>query len=222
MEYYPIYLNIKKRKCVVVGGGKVGERKVLTLLECGTKVTVISPEITPKLTELAENGCIGWIRRPYKASDIEDAFIIFCATDDESLNREIHRDAGKLSRLCNIADQPEACDFIVPSIIHRGDLVLTISTSGKSPAYAKKLKQSLEAQFGQEHADFLRLMGAIREKILSENRTSKNNKALFEQLTDAGIIDLIRKNDYRGINSALLKILGRGYDFKALMNTGDD
>jgi precorrin-2 dehydrogenase/sirohydrochlorin ferrochelatase len=222
MNYYPIYLDIKNQKCIVVGGGKVGERKVLTLLDCGAKVTVISPEMTPELTKLAENGHIEWIPRPYRPSDIEDALLIFGATDDAVLNRRIHADAGRLSKLCNIADQPEACNFIVPSIIHRGDLVLTVSTSGKSPAYAKKLKQSLESQFGQEHTDFLRLMGAVRKKILSEKRASEDNKAIFEQLMDANIVDLMRKNDYPGINSALRKILGRGYDFNTLMNTGDD
>lgn len=222
MQYYPIYLDIKNRNCLVVGGGSVGTRKVLTLLNCGGRVTVISPKLTEKLRTLAEKGKIHWISRPYSSSDMRDAFLVIGATDDEDLNRQLHLDAEKSNKLCNIADQPESCNFILPSIVNRGDLVVTISTSGKSPAYAKKLRKTLENDFGEEHAVFLKMMGAIRKKILSEDHEPEFHKPIFEKLVDSGIIELIRENNHSRINEILSEIVGEKFDFNALVNVNDE
>ena len=221
MEYYPINLDIKNRKCLVVGGGAVGTRKVITLLKCGARVTVVSPELTDKLHKLATTGTIKWTSRPYTTSDLTDAFIVIGATDDNTLNQRIHLDAEKHHKLCNIADQPESCNFILPSIVSRGDLVITVSTNGKSPAYAKKLRQSLENRFGEENAVFLQLMGAIRERILSQNSLCKDHKPIFEKLVNSDILELIKDNNIRRINEQLAEILGNGYDFKTLLQAGD-
>ena len=187
MKYYPVNLDIKKRKCLVVGGGQVGTRKVMTLLECGASVTVISPELTKTLKDLSDNGAIEWISRPYSTPDLIDAFLVIGATDDTALHRRIHEDAQTYEKLCNIADQPESCNFILPSVVNRGDLVMTVSTSGKSPAYAKKLRQSLESSFGEEHRIFLRLMGAVRKRILEQNNNTEDHSPIFEKLVNAGL-----------------------------------
>ncbi len=178
MKYYPVNLDVKNRKCLIVGGGRVGTRKVITLLDCGAIIIVVSPVASEKLLELADNSMITMKKRPYQASDLDGMFLVFGTTDDEELNRQISADAEKLNMLCNIADRPNVCNFILPSIVNRGDLVISISTSGKSPAFAKKLRKELEKQFDVEYTEFLRLMGAIREKLLSEN-TSRKRTNIF-------------------------------------------
>ncbi|MFV9644877.1 MAG: precorrin-2 dehydrogenase/sirohydrochlorin ferrochelatase family protein [Desulfobacterales bacterium] len=219
MRYYPVNLDILNRKCLVVGGGSVGTRKVLTLLDCGAIVTVVSPDAAEKLLELAGNGSIRWEKRSYLASDLDTMFLVIGATDDEELNRQISADAEKLNMLCNIADRPEVCNFILPAIVNRGDLVISISTSGKSPAFAKKLRKQLEKQFGVEYAEFLRLMGAIREKLLSEKHEPEAHKHLFEQLIKSDLVEMIKNNRKEDINSLLFDILGQGYEFESLMKT---
>ncbi len=217
MKYYPAYLDVSRRNCIVVGGGCVAARKVETLLECGAAVTVISPELTERLSELFKKKRISWKNRPFAASDLTGAFLVIGATNDKNLNRQIHADAKKSGALCNIADHPELCDFILPSLVKKGDLVIAVSTTGKSPAYAKKLKKCLESRLGEEHALFLKLMGAIREKFLRDRQTSHLNKPVFKKLVDAGLVEMIRDNDEKAINETLNKILGTGYDYKSLI-----
>jgi len=217
MKYYPIHLDIKNRNCLVVGGGAVGTRKVNSLLECGAGVTVVSPNPTSQLTELASEGAITLTRRAYRSADLDGAFLVIGATDDKSLNQQISNDAARTLTLCNIADRPEVCNFILPSIIQRGDLVITISTSGKSPALAKQLRQKLGTQFGKEYAEFLLLMGAIRKKLLSRAHEPEAHKTLFNQLIDSDLIQLMQAGKTEEINSLLYKILGEGYKIEALL-----
>lgn len=216
MRYYPVNLDIQNRKCLVVGGGSVGTRKVMTLLECGAVVTVVSSDVAEELLELAEKKMIELKRRPYESSDIDGMFLVIGATDNEELNRQINKDAEHQNKLCNIADRPEACNFILPSIVNRGNLVIAISTSGKSPAFAKKMRQDLEKEFGEEYDEFLQLMGAIRKKALSEKHEPEAHKHLFEQLINRGLVDMVRNNDEERINSLLLEIFGEGYRFEEL------
>jgi precorrin-2 dehydrogenase/sirohydrochlorin ferrochelatase len=217
MRYYPVCLDLRNRNCLVVGGGSVGTRKVATLLDCGAKVTVVSPEATPRLTFLADNHSILWIRRSFKSSDLDRIFLVIGATNDESLNLQISHEAEKNNILCNIADHPAACNFILPSVISRGDLCIAVSTSGKSPAYAKKLRHDLEDKFGSEHADFLHLMGALRKLLLEQEHTPEEHKPIFEKLIHSNIIALIKDRDEEGIDALLNDILGPGYKYDALM-----
>lgn len=221
MRYYPVHLDIRNRNCLVVGGGSVGTRKVLTLLDCGADVTVISPVVTRRLRNYAASGLIKLKERSYQSGDLAGIFLVIGATDDERLNRQISRDADHVNALCNIADRPEVCNFILPSIVRRDDLVLTISTSGKSPALAKKLRKTLEKQFGEEYGVFLKLMGAIRKKLLSQSHEPEEHKHLFEQLIAANLIEMIRERKTDGIDSRLFEILGSGYCYDELMKTSD-
>lgn len=217
MEYYPVNLDIKKRKCLVVGGGRVGTRKVLTLLDCGARVTVVSPDATAKLIELANTGAITLEKRQYRETDLDGIFLVIGTTDDEELNHQISIAAEKHNMLCNIADRPKVCNFILPSIVNRGDLTISISTSGKSPALAKKLRMELEEQFGNEYAELLRLMGAIREKLLKQKHEPEAHKHLFEQLISRNLVDMIRDTRKKEIDSLLCEVLGEGFRFDDLM-----
>lgn len=220
MRYYPVNLDIQNRKCLVVGGGAVGTRKVAMLVICGAIVTVISPEFTDKLNNLANNESIILKKRRYQTSDIDGMFLVIGATNDEQLNRNIYADAQRVDKLCNIADCPSVCNFILPSIVNRGDLIIAISTSGKSPAFARQLRKHLEKEFGEEYATLLYLMGNIRKKLLSKKHEPEEHKYIFEQLLANGLVEMIKNHQEENINLTLLKILGKGYEFKSLMKQG--
>jgi precorrin-2 dehydrogenase / sirohydrochlorin ferrochelatase len=218
MRYYPVQLDIRGRGCLVVGGGAVGTRKVQTLLACGARVTVVSPAATATLAQMAAQGRIVLKGREYVAEDLEGMFLVIGATDDEALNRRIHADAEARRVLCNIADRPESCNFILPSILKRGDLIITVSTSGRSPAFAKNLRHRLEMQFGEEYGAFLDLMGAIRERLLARQHAPEAHKHLFETLIDSSLLELIRTGRRDEINALLERVLGPGFRVEELIN----
>jgi len=217
MKYYPGNLDIRNRKCLVVGGGAVGTRKVMTLLDCGAKVTVVSTDVAEKLQELSDSDIIKLEKRPFQISDLDEMFLVIGATDNQEINKEIHSEAERLGILCNIADRPEDCNFILPAIVNRGDLIIAISTSGKSPAFAKKMRKDLEKEFGTEYAEFLKLMGEIRNKLLSKDHEPEAHKHLFEQLIKRDLVKMIKDRDIAAVNSLLFEILGEGYIFDELM-----
>ncbi len=218
MKYYPVCLDIQNRNCLVVGGGSVGTRKVITLLSCGAKVTVVSPAASAHLRKLANNGSVMMKNRPFQFSDLAGMFLVCSATNNQELNRQIHAKAEDLGMLCNVADRPEVCNFILPSIVNRGDLIIAISTSGQSPAFAKKLRQDFAKVFGNEYAEFLKLMGAVRQKLLSRDHRPEAHKHLFEQLINGGLVDMIKAHQYEDIDALLLETFGKGYEFESLMN----
>ncbi|KPJ77663.1 MAG: siroheme synthase [Deltaproteobacteria bacterium SG8_13] len=219
MTYYPVNLNIHNRKCLVVGGGSVGTRKAASLLECGAAVTVVGSTISEKLRTLAGTRRLIIESRAYRPSDLDGMYLVIGATNDRSLNQRISRDADHRGILCNIADQPERCTFILPSVIRRGDLVISISTSGRSPALSKKLRKELEKQFGEEYAEFLKLMGAIRHQLLSRSQAPATHREMFEELIGGGLLDLVRDSRTEDIDRLLQRVLGTTYRYADLMKT---
>jgi precorrin-2 dehydrogenase/sirohydrochlorin ferrochelatase len=191
---YPIYLDLQDKKCVVVGGGDVAQRKVLLLLQCGAKVVVVSPEATEKMAELAEESQITWYAREFEPGDLNGAFLVYAATDKPSVNSSVSKwgqDYG--ISLVNVVDTPAECTFITPSIVARSDLIISISTSGKSPALAKKIRQQLEKQYGPEYAAFLNILGEARKVAMNIIPTQKQRQQLFEKLIDdSEVFDLIK------------------------------
>ncbi len=219
MRYYPAYLDIQGRRCLVVGGGQVGTRKVGTLLQCGAKVTVISHEATSELRSMAAQGRVNLQLRDYRSDDLDQMFLVIGATDDQDLNRRIHRDAEAAQRLCNIADQPELCNFVLPSIINQGNLSIAISTAGKSPAFAKFLRRQLQGQFGPEYGRMLDLMGAVRSRLLAEEHAPEQHKPLFEKLIRGGLLEMIKGNNHEQINALLESVLGPDFKYETLMES---
>lgn len=222
MKYYPVCLDVNHQPVLVVGGGDVGTRKVLTLLECGASVTLVSPDATPKLKRLSDTREIEWKPRKYRDSDLIGVFLVIGAASDESVNQRISNRALQLNLLCNIADRPEACNFILPSIVNRGDLIIAISTSGASPAYAKQLRKEFEHQFGDEYAEFLTLMGAVRQKLLSTAHAPETHKPLFESLVQNNLIDRIRSKDLHAVDALLVKTFGRGFEYDTIMKQAQE
>ncbi|MEJ2155046.1 MAG: bifunctional precorrin-2 dehydrogenase/sirohydrochlorin ferrochelatase [Desulfobacteraceae bacterium] len=219
MRYYPAYLDIQGRRCLVVGGGQVGTRKVGTLLQCGAEVTVISHEATSELRSMAAQGRIDLQLRDYRSDDLDHMFLVIGATDDQELNQRIHRDAAAAQRLCNIADQPELCNFVLPSIINQGNLSIAISTAGKSPAFAKFLRRQLQGQFGPEYGRMLDLMGAVRSRLLAEEHAPEQHKPLFEKLIRGGLLEMIKGNNHEQIDALLESVLGPDFKYETLMES---
>jgi len=220
MTYYPILLHLVDQRCVVVGGGEVATRKVEGLLACKARVTVVSPEVIARLRRSIEEGAVSWIDRPYDSESLRGARLVIGATNDEAVNRRIFEDCRALGIWCNIADRPECCDFILPSVIRRGDLIVAVSTSGKSPAFAKTLRRQLEEMFGSEYAVFLDLMGRIRKRLLAEEHAPEAHKHLFETLIAGGLLEAIRVSDERRIDALLERTLGSEFRFQELMEQG--
>jgi len=217
MRYYPVNLDIVGRTCLVVGGGTVATRKVDRLLECGARVVVVAPQCTPALEQQASAGRLLLHRRGYRSSDLKGMFLVIGATDDETLNQRIHRDAEARHMLCNIADRPRVCNFILPAVFSRGDLVLAISTAGKSPALAKKLRRELAGSFGPEYGPLLDLMGCIRSKLLAREHAPEEHKPLFETLLERNLLALVAKRDVQAIDALLAEVLGPGFSWAKLM-----
>lgn len=216
-RYYPVNLDIRGRRCLVVGGGGVGSRKVTGLLSCGACVTLVSPVISESVRQQVEAGSVEWRDRDYQTADLDGMFLVIGATDKPDLNRRIHSDALARNMLCNIADRPEVCNFILPAVIRRGDLVIAVSTSGQSPAFARKLRKDLETRFGPEYADFLNLMGTIRKRLLKEEHAPEAHKPLFEALINQDLLSMIAKNDIAAIDHALMDVLGPGFHYNDLI-----
>ena len=217
MRYYPVNLDVQNRDCLVVGGGGVGERKVKTLLECGARVTVVTTLATERLQAIASEGHIDLKTRGYEPSDLEGKFLVIGATDSEEINEKISEDAARRGLLCNIADRPAACSFVLPAIVRQGDLVIAISTSNKSPAVARRIRQTLEKEFGPEYAVLLNLMGVIRQKLLAEAESPEAHKRMFERLLDEGLLEMIRDNRIKDVDSLLNDVLGKAYGWNELM-----
>ena len=221
MKYYPVCIDVKNRNCLVVGGGSVGTRKIKTLVECGALITLISLDISEFLVELAGKSEIIIKKRSYVSGDLEGMFLVIGATNNEKLNMQIHADADRLNILCNIADYPSGCSFILPSVVERGDLLIAISTSGKSPALAKKIRKELENCFGTEYADFLILMGAIRKKLLRYKKGNEYYKPMFEKLVNSDLIGMIKNKKKDEADLFLEKNFGKGFDLDSLLKDRD-
>ncbi|MGZ4160451.1 MAG: NAD(P)-binding protein [Neobacillus sp.] len=200
---YPIMLRLEGKKVVVVGGGKVAERKVSGLLETGAQVSVISPEATDVLKQLAAEGQIDWQRKSFSDDDIKDAFMIFAATNDEELNQAVRRAANE-HQLVTIADDPEGSNFHVPAHLQRGRLSIAVSTGGASPMLASEIRKQLEQQFDESYADYLEFLFTARQWILQEVEDSSIKRKL---LTAIASPDFFNSENWEDAFRALYKKL---------------
>ncbi len=206
-EYYPVCLNLKGRKCVIVGGGRVAERKVISLLSCQALVRVVSPALTSRLKELLKKGRIEHVKRGYQPRDFSGALLVIAATDDEQTNSRVASQARKRGILINVVDSPDECTFIVPASLGRGNLTISISTGGLSPALSRKIRQQLERDYGREYGEFLKIMAGLRPKVLMEVENSRKRKQIFRSLVESDILELLRKGKRKEVQKKIKKIL---------------
>lgn len=208
-RFYPILVDLQGKRALVVGGGKVAQRKIETLLEHGASVQVVAREFTESLEELRSEGRIEFLGNDFSEDFLDRAFLVFAATDDASLNRKVSEAAQQRGLLVNAVDQPSDCNFIVPSVLSRGDLLVAVSTSGKSPAFARKVRVELERHFGEEYGSFLNLMGNLRKEILRLGLSQERNKIAFEELVYSNLLDAIREKNWDLASQVIGKVLGR-------------
>jgi len=216
MKYYPVYIDISKRKCVVAGGGDVAERKVERLLECGARVVVIGNELTPNLEAMKNEEKISHIPDNYKNDYIEGALLVIGATDRDEINERIYRDSRERGILVNIVDDPAKCDFILPSVFQQGDLSIAISTGGKSPALARNLREELEQHYRHEYRILLNIMGDIREKIISRGEPSDENRKLFESVLNSDILQHIREKNWDEVRKIIHDLVGEDIETETI------
>ncbi|RUM87535.1 MAG: bifunctional precorrin-2 dehydrogenase/sirohydrochlorin ferrochelatase [Thermodesulfatator sp.] len=169
-SYLPIFCDIRGKSVVVIGGGRVAERKIKNLLDAGARVTVISPETTSNLSDMIRQGLVNHRCRNYVPGDLDGAWLVIAATDDKKVQDAVFQESQERQIFCNVVDEPRVCSFIVPSTVRRNELCFAVSTGGKSPALAKALRKRLERQFGPEWGTFVSLLGRLRNIIIAENK----------------------------------------------------
>jgi precorrin-2 dehydrogenase/sirohydrochlorin ferrochelatase len=176
---FPMFVKLEGRSCLVVGAGTVGEPKIASLLACGARVRVVAPRASEQVKTRHREKTIAWERRAFEPSDLDSVFLVIAATNSRETNQLIFREAQRRQILCNVVDDPPHCDFFYPAIVQRGQLQIAISTAGLSPALAQRLRRDLEAQFGQEYADWLQELGRYRQELLARDLAAHERRALL-------------------------------------------
>ncbi len=192
-QLYPLFIDIKNRLTIVIGGGQVSERKVLALLEREAKVRVISPDCTKGLQELADNGQIETARRCYQPGDLTGAWLVIASSDDQEVNRQVFAEANQQHIFCNVVDVPELCTFHVPSVVQQGELQIAASTGGSSPAMAKRIRKELQQKYGPHYATFLEVMKDLREHVKAKYPDHQPTRAMIlEEFGNSEALELLR------------------------------
>jgi precorrin-2 dehydrogenase/sirohydrochlorin ferrochelatase len=206
--YYPIYLQLHEQPSVVIGGGKIAEGKVEGLLTAGAKVSIVSPDLTSRLSELVKQDQIVHIARTYQPGDLTGAFMVICATDQNEINHQVWQEASANGQLVNVVDDTPRCNFIAPAILRKGDLTIAISTAGKAPALAVRLKERLQEEIGPEYERFLELSGQLREPLARHVPDFETRKALWYQIVDSEVLDLLARGDEPAAMEVISQVVG--------------
>jgi precorrin-2 dehydrogenase/sirohydrochlorin ferrochelatase len=204
-RYYPLFLAIEGRICLVVGAGAVGERKIRTLLQYGARIRVVARELSAWVEEKRSEGLVSWVGARYESSHLQGVCLAFVATSDKALNQAVAADARKLGVWCNMATEPDSGSFIVPSVVERGALNIAISTSGLSPAVAKLLRQKLEMEIGPEWDFLIRLLGQLRDRFKSGGISEKRSREIFTRLAESPISEWLKQGRREEAFSAVLE-----------------
>ena len=191
---YPIFLNLFNKKCIVVGGGRVAQRKVEGLLDTGAQIVVISPDLRNELQELASKKKLRWEERNFKVNDLEGAHLVFAATNDPKKNKGIAKKAAGKNYWVNVANGARDGDFWVPSIVRRGQLSLAVSTDGASPALSKRLRLELEHVYGPEYEEFIEFLTGWRKKIKKEIKAQEKREKIFKSIIASDCLNFIRES----------------------------
>ena len=190
-SYYPAFLSIQDRPCLVVGGGQIAERKVKGLLDAEARITVVSPTVTPRLQRRIDKGQVTHLPREFQSSDLDGFYLLIAATDDMPLNRKVGIEGRNLGLIVNVVDDTPYCDFIAPSIVRRGDITFAISTGGASPALARWLRRQIEQQFPPEYSGLAKVMAKVRLQVRGEGHNVSPTR--WQKSIDDGFLSLIKQ-----------------------------
>jgi precorrin-2 dehydrogenase / sirohydrochlorin ferrochelatase len=203
--FFPTFMNVRGRTCLVIGAGPIGLEKIEGLLASDAHVVVVAPEAEPEVAELAAEGSLVWHQRRYRSDDLDGALLVFAATSDTDLNVRVFREAESRAMLVNIVDVPPLCNFIMPAIVRNGPVAIAISTSGASPALAKRLKREIADEFGEPYARLAELLNDIRGWAKDTFDTYQQRKVFFEAIVngDPDPIELLRRGDERAVRELI-------------------
>ncbi len=207
IKYYPLNLSLENKKCVVLGAGAVAWRKIRRLLECGSRVLVISQEITPQLKKLFGQKKIVFKNKRAGLGDLKGAFLVVAATDDRKLNALASAYCLKNNILVNVVDSPQECSFILPAVLRRGSLNISVSTDGLSPALARKIRQDIQQRYGPEYAKLLRLLKIIRPLALKKIKLPRARNLFFQRIFEPKILAFLKKNKQRAAKKIIMEYL---------------
>jgi precorrin-2 dehydrogenase/sirohydrochlorin ferrochelatase len=213
MKFYPAYLDLRRRSCLVIGGGAVAERKALSLLEAGADVTIISPLLSLKLRELSESGKIAYRQKKFEEEDLSGELLVIAATDVPEINISVARACRERHMLVNVAVPPEESTFIVPSVVERGDLLIAVSTSGASPGLSKKIRRDLETLYGPEYQLFLEKLVAIRQEVLTQIGDERDRRRIFQAIVDSDAIEMLRQGKTHEAEIRMAELAGLSNHF---------
>ena len=211
--YYPVFLDLRGRRVVVIGGGAMGEEKVTRLLPYEAQVVVVSPDVTDEVSELADDGKIEWVRRPYRRGDLDGAFIAIVAdTSDDAVNQAVSEEARERNVPLNVADVTELCTWITPSVARRGEVIVATSTGGASPALARRFREILngECRLESRHelmyfADLAPLLSDARKQLLDKG--IRLNLDHWQACLTDELIDLVQAGDIERARQVLMDSL---------------
>jgi len=214
--YHPVFLDLRGRSCVVVGGGVVAQQKVESLLEAGARVTVVSSSLIEALEGLAATHEIVHHARAYRRGDLDDAVLAYVAVDDDALRTAVAADAAASRVLVNVVDVPQLCTFIAPAVVRRDPVVVAVSTGGASPALARRLRQEIEARVGEEYGVAATILARLRPVVQSAESDPQARARTFARLVDGSLLDALRKRDTAGVDAILRDAAGEGATLQAL------
>jgi precorrin-2 dehydrogenase / sirohydrochlorin ferrochelatase len=195
MSLFPMFLKLQGRLCLVAGAGSIAESKIESLLAADAKIRVVAPRASEKVSDWAGQGLISLKQREFRPTDLDGIFMVIAATSSRKLNETIFRNAQQRNVLCNAVDDPEHCDFYYPAVVRRGDLQIAISTAGRSPALAQRLRRELEAQFGPEYADWINQLGSIRGNLFEIEIDPERRRRLLHKIASRNVRSLFHKGE---------------------------
>ena len=193
-ELFPMFLKLEGRPCLVVGGGRVAESKIESLVRCGARVRVIAPAATDTVRESAKAGKIEWEPRAFSLSDLTGVFLVVAATSSQVRHEQIFQQARRAGILCNVVDEPARCDFYYPAVVRRGPLQIAVSTSGRSPALAQRLRQELERHFDADYGVWTEEIGRARSALLRHKISPEKRKQLLRRISSQRAFDQFRQS----------------------------
>jgi precorrin-2 dehydrogenase/sirohydrochlorin ferrochelatase len=209
---YPIFLNLESKRAVVIGAGSVAARKILGLLDTGARLVVVAEHIDDALKAECKNTNIEFVEAKYSKEYLVGATIAFAATNNRKTNEQIYKDCQQLDVLCNVADEPELCDFYVPAVVKRGDLQIAICTEGNYPAYAGHIRKKLEDTFTEKHGQFLAELEKLRQEIFSRIKDADKRKTVLGILAGDEAFEVFKKNGPKALGDWAEKIISESED----------
>lgn len=211
-SFYPIYINLLNKSCLIVGGGIVAQRKVENLLEYGASITLVSPQITPIIKQYEQSGVIKVVERNFEAQDLDYVFMVFIATNDSEVNRYIAELCVSKQILVNAVDDPPNCDFFVPAVVKRGSLAIAISTTGKSPLLARQIKEDLENIYSEEYSEYVDLLGEYREMIKNSIPDINKRRLALAALIDLEILEGLKAGEREKVRERMEECISSWQD----------